>query len=102
MTAIHEAVGLGGRLRAAREAAAKSLPDVVFELRAHWPKSVWVSSSTLSRLETGKIEEDEADPFLIGALSVIYSMPIIDLSAVTRAALDVLIASSRCILQLAS
>lgn len=51
----------GSRLRAARESAALTQQDVVFEVRQHLPRPMWISQTKLQRLESGAIPETKAD-----------------------------------------
>lgn len=78
----------GTRMREAREAKALTLVDVVVELRARLPRSMWVSQATLQRMEAGGTTEQKADPFLVTVLATIYGTPVSALSQVVADDLD--------------
>jgi hypothetical protein len=60
--------------------AAMSLQDVRDELLGLLPKRYVPSISKLSRMETGKVPEAEADGMVINALSQVYKCKVSDLS----------------------
>ena len=69
-----------GRLRRAREAAGLTQQDVVFEIRQALPAPMRISQTKLQRLESGAIDEDKADAFLLLFLASIYGVDLADLS----------------------
>lgn len=72
----------GERLRKARNDAGMTLADAVFAVRQLLPEPMWISQAALQRLETGKIDEDVADPYEVGVLAAVYDVPMSDLSPV--------------------
>src|SRR5689334_14907682 len=70
------------RLKAAREAAGYSQFDAAAEARTRLPKPMRISQTKLQRLESGKIGEDEADPFEVCFLADLYGVKTSDLSEV--------------------
>jgi transcriptional regulator with XRE-family HTH domain len=62
------------RLKAAREAAGFSQFDVAAESRARLPKPMRISQTKLQRLESGKVGEDNADPFEVCFLASLYGV----------------------------
>lgn len=63
------------RLKAAREAAGMSQTDVEFESRLRLPEPMRVTQVKVSRLESGKIGEDKAEPFEVCFLASLYGVP---------------------------
>lgn len=68
------------RIREAREAAGLSQVDVAFESRTRLPDPLRISQTKLQRLESGKIGEDNADPFEVMFLAHLYGVTTSDLS----------------------
>lgn len=86
-------------MRAAREAAGLTLQDATFAVRQLLPQPLWISQSTIQRMEAGRITEDKADPFDVAVLASIYDRKVIDLSDAAAAKIQVLnevVARSRC------
>lgn len=68
------------RLKTAREAAGMSQADVEFASRSQLPKPMWVTQVRVSRLESGKVGEEKADPFEVCFLASLYGVKTSDLS----------------------
>jgi len=66
--------------RVLRKAAGLSLEDATYAIRDHLPRSLWVKSSTIRRLETGFTPESKANPTLLAALAAVYQVPVGKLS----------------------
>lgn len=77
----------GTRLRNGREAAGMTQLDVIVQARSDLPKSMWISQTKLQRLESGKVDEESVDPFLVSYLAAAYDMKLSELSPVAAESL---------------
>jgi len=68
------------RLKTAREAAGLSQTDVEFESRVQLPEPMRITQIKVSRLESGKIGEDKAEPLEVAFLAHLYGVSTRDLS----------------------
>jgi transcriptional regulator with XRE-family HTH domain len=77
------------RIADRRTAAGMTHIDVVIASRQMFPESLWISQSTLSRLENSTSEE-AVDPTTIQVLAAIYRCTVSDLSPLAQTTLDML------------
>lgn len=76
---------MGERLRQLRKAAGLTQADVAYQSRDDLPEPMRLDQSKLSRLESGKIPEAQADPFEIAYLAHIYEVPTAEISEIAEA-----------------
>ncbi len=66
-------------LKSTRHAAGISLEEATYGVRAHLPRSLWVSRSSIVRSEHERSDPNRLNPVLLMALCELYSLPIEEL-----------------------
>lgn len=79
---------MGERLKAMRKEAGLTQMDVAIQARADLPEVLWIDQSKVSRLESGKITEEDAYPFDICYLATLYGRRTSDVSTVAAEGLE--------------
>jgi transcriptional regulator with XRE-family HTH domain len=79
---------MGDRLKAMRKAARMSQMDVAVKARQDLPEPLWIDQSKVSRLESGKISEEDAYPFDVCYLATLYGRRTSDASVLASERLE--------------
>lgn len=78
--ATKTATPFADRVKAARKEAKLSTIESAYQLRDYLPQSLWKSYQWIHRLETGAIDENDADPVVLAGLARVWNTPLVELS----------------------